>query len=89
MVTRVPKALRRCGTMRFRIDDPRGAKDLVRFFRRRGYVAAEVGERTIEVAPIQSVDARGDRARTLRDLKEWKAEHPGAAVEPLEGPAPL
>jgi hypothetical protein len=75
--------------MRFRIDDSRGAKDLVRFFRRRGYLAAEVGDRTVEVAPIQSIGVRGDRARTLRDLEAWRAEHPEAAVESLDGPAPV
>ena len=75
--------------MRFRIDDPRGARDLVRYFRRRGYLAAEVGEAEVEIVPIESVGDLADRARTLRDLKVWKAEHPEARVDPLEGPAPL
>jgi hypothetical protein len=43
----------------------------------------------VEIAPIQSVGVRGDRARTLRDLEAWRAEHPEAAVEPLDGPAPV
>jgi hypothetical protein len=74
--------------MRFQIDDRRGASDLVRFFRRRGYLAADVGDH-VEIVAIESAGELADRARTLRDLGEWKAAHPEARVEPLEGPAPV
>ncbi len=75
--------------MRFRIDDSRGASDLVRYFRRRGYLAAEVGAGEVEIVPIESMGDPADRARTLRDLTVWKGEHPEVRVDPLEGPAPV
>ena len=75
--------------MRFRIEDPRAAKDLVRFFRRRDYLAVQADDGSIEVVSIQSVSERGDRTRTLRDLDEWKAANPDVTVETLDGPAPL
>lgn len=75
--------------MRFRIDDSRGARDLVRYFRRRGYLAAEVGDGEVDIVPIESGGDLADRARTLRDLKVWKDENPDVRVDPLEGPAPV
>ena len=73
--------------MRFQVDDPRRAKELVRFFRRQGYLAVASDDGAVDAMPIDAVDDRTDRARTLRDLGLWQAEHPDVTVRPLEGPA--
>jgi hypothetical protein len=62
--------------MRIYVSDPAAAKELTRFFRRRDYLAVVSGPGLVDVAPIQSVDARHDLARTRRDLDEWAAENP-------------
>ena len=64
-------------------------KDLVRFFRRRDYLAVEAEPGVVEVLPISGADEPADRARTLHDLDEWKAQNPGVEVEPLNGPVEL
>ncbi len=66
--------------MRLRVDDPSAAADLVRFFRRRDYLAVEDPPGIVEVVPITSVNERADRARTLRDLSTWREQNPGADV---------
>ena len=70
--------------MRLRVDDPKAAADLVRFFRRREYLAVQEPPGVVEVVPITSVSERADRARTLRDLAAWRDEHPGATVASVE-----
>ncbi|MBA2616376.1 MAG: hypothetical protein H0U90_11490 [Actinobacteria bacterium] len=64
-------------------------KDLVRFFRRRDYLAVEAEPGVVEVVPIDAVSEVAGRARTLLDLKAWKAEHPDVTIEPVNGPVPL
>ncbi|HEX2111017.1 MAG TPA: hypothetical protein VHF67_05645 [Gaiellaceae bacterium] len=68
--------------MKLRVDDHQAAESLVRFFRRRDYLAVHEPRGTVEVVPIRSVSERTDRIQTLRDLGEWRAENPGAAVRP-------
>ena len=70
--------------MRLHITDPREARGLVRFFRRREYLAVERERGILEVVPINSLSDRSDRLRTLRDLADWKAACPGVDVEPIE-----
>ena len=74
--------------MRFQVDDATRARDLVRFFRRQGYLAVASDDGTVDAMPIDAVSEHADRARTLRDLGVWQAEHPDVTVRPLEGPAP-
>ncbi len=71
--------------MRLHISDPRETRDLVRFFRRREYLAVEHERGILEVVPINSLTDRAERLRTLHDLAEWKAAYPGVEAEPLEG----
>jgi hypothetical protein len=70
--------------MRIRIDDPPSARDLVRFLRRRDYLAVEESEGLVEAVPINSVSERADRVRTLRELSDWMAQHPGVSAEPAD-----
>jgi len=72
--------------MRIRLSDPRAAKDLVRFFRSRAYLAAERDPNVVEVVPINAVSQRADRARALRDLAEWSQANPGVDAVPLADP---
>jgi hypothetical protein len=72
--------------MKLRVDDQQAAESLVRFFRRREYLAVHEPPRSVEVVPIQAVSERADRIRTLRDLEDWRTENPGAAVTPSDGP---
>ena len=75
--------LLRSGAMRIRISDPRAARDLVRFFRTRGYLAAARGPNVVEVVPIDSAGERADRARALGDLETWSEANPGIGAVPL------
>jgi hypothetical protein len=68
--------------MKLDVNESRGARDLVRFFRRREYLAVEQEPGVIEVVPIDSVSERADRSRTLRDLEEWRLNHPGIDAAP-------
>lgn len=68
--------------MKLRVDDHQAAENLVRFFRRREYLAVHEPPGTVEVVPIRSVSEQADRALTLRDLDGWRAENPTAVVEP-------
>jgi hypothetical protein len=70
--------------MKLRVDDNQTAERLVRFFRRREYLAVHEPPGTVEVVPIQSVSERDDRIRTLRELDEWRAENPGADAAPID-----
>jgi hypothetical protein len=71
--------------MEIEVSDPRTARDLVRFLRRRGYLAVERGRGVVEAVPIDAVGPAADRARTLRDVQAWAAEQGGVEVRPLEG----
>jgi hypothetical protein len=70
--------------MKLRVDEQHAAQSLVRFFRRREYLAVHEPPGTVEVVPIRSVSERADRVRTLRDLEEWRAENPGSLVRPTD-----
>ncbi len=70
--------------MRIRVGDPQAARDLVRFLRRRGYLAVADAEGVVEAVPIESAGEAPDRARTLRDLAEWSAATPARRPEPLD-----
>jgi hypothetical protein len=70
--------------MQLDVSQQRGARDLVRFFRRREYLAVEHEPGIVEVVPINSVSEPADRLRTLRDLAEWTARHPGVDAGPID-----
>jgi hypothetical protein len=70
--------------MKLRVDEQHAAESLVRFFRRREYLAVHEPPGTVEVVPIRSVNDRADRIRTLHDLEEWRAVNPGAVVRPSD-----
>ncbi len=70
--------------MRIRVEDPRTAADLVRYFRRLDYLAVEETPGVVEVVPITSTSERADRARTLRDLDAWRQENPGVDATPAD-----
>ena len=66
--------------MQIQIDDPGRAKDLVRHFRSRGYLAVEREPGMVEVLPIETEAEETGRARTLADLAEWAGANEGATV---------
>ena len=68
--------------MRIELTEPRATRDLVRFLRDRDYLAVEEPGGVVEVVPIQVVSELADRARTLRDLGAWLAQHPGVGATP-------
>lgn len=70
--------------MRLRVSDSRLARDLVRFFRARDYLAVEEGAGLVAVVPINAVSERADRISILREVEEWLAAHPDVRVEPIE-----
>jgi hypothetical protein len=72
--------------MELRITDPELAGDLVRFFRRRGYLAVSESPGVVEVVPIRSASERANRAKMLCDLAEWTRGHPGVEAEPVDLP---
>jgi hypothetical protein len=61
--------------MRIRLSDPNATRGLVRFLRGREYLAVAHPEGIVEAVPINSINLRADRTRTMKDLKEWQAEH--------------
>jgi hypothetical protein len=70
--------------MKLQVHDQQAAENLVRFFRRRDYLAVHEPPGIVEAVPIQSVGERADRMRTLGDLAEWRAENPGVEATPIE-----
>ena len=70
--------------MLIEVSDREAARELVRFLRRRHYLAVDRGEGLIETVPIDATDPRADRVRTLRDVEAWAADHGGLTVRPLE-----
>ena len=70
--------------MRIRLDNPQAARALVRFLRGREYLAVARPEGVVEAVPINSTTEGNDRLRTLRDLEDWRAEHPEIEATPLE-----
>jgi hypothetical protein len=75
--------------MRLYVPDSQAARDLVRFFRARGYLAVADPGGEVEVVPIASRGEAADRASTLRDLAAWRADHPGVAADVDEPEAAL
>ena len=70
--------------MRIEVTDREAARELVRFLRRRHYLAVDRGGAIVETVPIDASDPRVDRVRTLRDVEAWAADRGGLAVRPLE-----
>jgi hypothetical protein len=70
--------------MLVRISDPELAADLLAFFRRNAFLAAQEGRNTIDVLPINTVSERSDRLRIRRYLEAWLADNPGVVGDVLE-----
>jgi hypothetical protein len=66
--------------MRIYVPDSEAARDLVRFFRARNYLAVADPGGEVEVVPIAGRGETADRASTLSDLAAWRADHPGIAA---------
>jgi hypothetical protein len=70
--------------MRIRLNNPDTARDLVRFLRRRGYLAVAEPRAVVEAVPINTVSEQADRSRLLQDLSAWMAENPGLEATLVE-----
>jgi hypothetical protein len=70
--------------MKLRLSDERASDDLLADLRARlDYVVAKEGPRTLGVGVIGSY-RDGGRAEVERYLTEWRASHPGVAVEVVD-----
>jgi hypothetical protein len=66
--------------LKIHVRDAEAARNLVRFFRARDYLAVADLTGVVDVAPIATEGEEADRERTLRDLAAWCADHRGVEV---------
>jgi hypothetical protein len=69
--------------MHIRVDDRSRCRELVRYFRRSGFLAVERDPGVVEVVPIDARDEERDRRRTLAALAVWTRETRGGGATPF------